>query len=57
MSYAVLTDDDVRRVMPMIAAVDRIESALRENAEGTMITPPRFRVEVEKGSLICQTRS
>lgn len=52
MSYSVLTDDDVRRVMPMSAAVDRIESALRENAEGTMITPPRFRVEVEKGSLI-----
>ena len=52
MNYRVLTDDDVRRVMPMNAAVDRIESALRENAEGTMVAPPRFQVDVEKGSLI-----
>ena len=52
MRYTVLTDDDVRRVMPMSAAVDRIESALRENAEGTMVAPPRFRVDVDKGALI-----
>ena len=52
MNYRVLTDDDVRRVMPMSAAVDRIESALLENAEGTMVAPPRFQVDVEKGSLI-----
>jgi hypothetical protein len=32
----------VRRVLPMSAAVDRIESALREHAEGTMVAPPRF---------------
>ena len=47
-----LTDDDVRRVMPMSAAVDRIESALREHAEGALIAPPRFRVDVDKGALI-----
>jgi len=52
MRYTVLTDDDVRRVMPMSAAVDRIESALREHAEGTMVAPPRFRVDVDKGALI-----
>src|SRR5438128_10725798 len=52
MRYTVLTDDDVRRVMPMSAAVDRIESALRENAEGTMVAPPRFQVDVDKGALI-----
>src|SRR5262252_5429418 len=52
MRYTVLTDDDVRRVMPMSAAVDRIESALREYAEGTMVAPPRFRVDVDKGALI-----
>ena len=52
MPYTVLTDDDVRRVLPMSAAVDRIESALREHAEGTMVTPPRFRVDVAKGALI-----
>src|SRR2546422_1138686 len=52
MRYTVLTDDDVRRVMPMSAAVDRIESALRENAEGTMVAPPRFQVDVAKGALI-----
>ena len=52
MRSTVLTDDDVRRVMPMSAAVDRRESALRENAEGTMVAPPRFRVDVDKGALI-----
>src|SRR5919108_2106381 len=52
MRYTVLTDDDVRRVLPMSAAVDRIESALREHAEGTMVAPPRFRVDVDKGALI-----
>src|SRR2546428_1703349 len=52
MRYTVLTDDDVRRVLPMSAAVDRIESALRENAEGTMVAPPRFQVDVDKGALI-----
>ena len=53
MPYTVLTDDDVRRVLPMSAAVDQIESALREHAEGTMVAPPRFRVDVAKGALIC----
>src|SRR5437867_13316642 len=52
MRYTVLTDDDVRRVMPMSAAIDRIESALREHAEGTMVAAPRFRVDVDKGALI-----
>lgn len=52
MHYAVLTDDDVRRMLPMSAAVDRIESALREHAEGTLVAPPRFRVDVDKGALI-----
>lgn len=52
MRSTVLTDDDVRRVMPMSAAVDRIESARREHAEGTMVAPPRFRVDVDKGALI-----
>src|SRR6266581_3133011 len=53
MRYTVLTDDDVRRVLPMSAAVDRRASALREHAEGTMLAPPRFRVDVDKGALIC----
>jgi ornithine cyclodeaminase len=53
MRSTVLTDDDVRRVLPMSAAVDRIESALREHAEGTLVAPPRFRVDVVKGALIC----
>jgi alanine dehydrogenase len=52
MRSTVLTDDDVRRVMPMSAAVDRRASALREHAEGTMVAPPRFQVDVVKGALI-----
>ena len=41
MRSTVLTDDDVRHVLPMNAAVDRIESAMREHAEGTMVARPR----------------
>jgi ornithine cyclodeaminase/alanine dehydrogenase-like protein (mu-crystallin family) len=52
MRSTVLTDDAVRRVMPMSAAVDRIASALREHAEGTMVAPPRFRVDVGKRAMI-----
>jgi hypothetical protein len=52
MRSIVLTDDAVRRVLPMSAAVDRIESALREHAAGTLVAPPRFRVDVAKGALI-----
>jgi len=52
MRSTVLTADDVRRVMPMRAAVDRRESALQEHAEGTMVAPPRFRVDVDQGALI-----
>lgn len=40
MRSTVLTDNDVRRVLPMSVAVDRIESALREHAEGTLVAPP-----------------
>ncbi len=50
MRYAVLTDDDVRRMLPMSAGVDRIASALREHAEGTLVAPSRFRVNVAKGA-------
>ena len=49
MRYTVLTDDDVRRVMPMSAAVDRIESALREHAEGTLARLPGSRSTWTRG--------
>src|SRR5262245_52849545 len=52
MPYAVLTDDDVRRVLPMSAAVDRIASALRERAERTMVATRRLRGDVAKGALM-----
>jgi alanine dehydrogenase len=49
---AVLTDDDVRRVLPMSAAVARIEAAPREPTEGTLVAPPRCRVDAAKRAVI-----
>lgn len=51
-SYTVLTDADVDKHLPMAEAISVIEDALREKAEGTLIAPPRFRVELGKGALV-----
>ena len=49
--YKILTDDDVRK-LPMAVAVNKMEHAFREKANGTLIAPPRFRLEAPKGALI-----
>jgi hypothetical protein len=43
MRYIVLTDDDVRRVLPMSAAVDRIESACGSTRKGLWLRLPASR--------------
>ncbi len=52
MTYRVLSDDDVARILSMGDVIRKIEDALWEKAEGTLIAPPRFHVNVEKGSLV-----
>jgi ornithine cyclodeaminase len=49
--YKILTDEDVRR-LPMGMAIDAMEAAFREMAAGTLIAPPRFRVDGGAGSLV-----
>lgn len=52
MTYHVLTEDDVRRLLPMRDAVDAMETAFREMANGSLVAPPRFRVESPDVALV-----
>ncbi|MDQ4078725.1 MAG: ornithine cyclodeaminase family protein [Chloroflexota bacterium] len=52
MTYHILKDEDVARLLSMEEAIHTIEDAFREKAEGTLVAPPRFHVSVEKGSLV-----
>lgn len=51
-TYRVLTDHDVQELLSMDEAIRKIEDALFEKEEGTLVAPPRFRVEVDRGSLV-----
>ena len=51
-SYLVLTDADVTEHLTMPVAVEKMEDAFRELAAGTLVAPPRFRVEAPKGALV-----
>ena len=50
--YLVLTDTDVAEHLTMPVAVEKMEDAFRELAAGTLVAPPRFRVEAPKGALV-----
>jgi ornithine cyclodeaminase/alanine dehydrogenase-like protein (mu-crystallin family) len=50
--YQILTDDDVRKTLTMETAVAVMEQALRARAEGALVAPPRFSVEVGEGGLM-----
>jgi alanine dehydrogenase len=52
MSYHILTDDDVRRLLPMPDAVRAMETAFREMANGSLVAPSRFRVESPDVALV-----
>ncbi len=52
MSYQILTDEDVDCVLTMADAVRKMEDALREQAAGTLVAPPRFHVDTAGGSLV-----
>lgn len=48
----VLDDGDVKKTLKMGDVVRMIEVALREKANGTLVAPPRFRIDAPKGSLV-----
>lgn len=52
MSYQVLTDSDVLRLIRMKSIIEVIERAFHEKANGSLVSPPRFRLETEKGDLV-----
>ncbi len=51
MAYVVLNDNDIKDVLTMPLALNRVEATIREHGEGMLIAPPRFRVETENGGL------
>jgi ornithine cyclodeaminase/alanine dehydrogenase-like protein (mu-crystallin family) len=52
MSYQVLTDSDVLRLTRMKPVIEAIERAFREQANATLVSPPRFQLETENGNLV-----
>ncbi|MCK4988376.1 MAG: hypothetical protein KAS40_22730, partial [Desulfobacterales bacterium] len=50
--YHILTDDDIKRSLPMDRVIETIEGSLRAKNAGQLIAPPRFSVDVEKGALV-----
>nr|WP_303802255.1 ornithine cyclodeaminase family protein [Alicyclobacillus macrosporangiidus] len=54
-SYRILRDSDVYELLSMSDVIRKIEDALREKTQGTLIAPPRFRVETDRGALVFTT--
>jgi len=52
LSYLVLTDADVLKFSRMTSMIDAIEHVFYEKAKGTLVSPPRFQLETEKGNLV-----
>ena len=52
MSYQILTDADVQRLTRMKPVIEAIERVFLEKENGTLVSPPRFRLETEDGDLV-----
>ena len=52
MTYSILTDADLERVLTYPRAIEQIERALREHAAGTLSAPPRFHVDMGTGQMV-----
>lgn len=50
--YHILTDQDVEKFVSMPSIVDALERALAEQANGSLMAPPRFRLETLHGDLV-----
>lgn len=50
--YQIMTDEDVNRILQMETVVNVIEQTLRARAEGALVAPPRFSVELGEGALV-----
>ncbi len=52
MPYQILTDQDVAQYLTMPVAIQKMEIAFQEMANGTLEAPPRFRVNANEGALV-----
>ena len=50
--YRILTDEDVEKLVSMKLVVNAIERTFEEQANGTLVSPPRFHLETEQGDLV-----
>ncbi|MGB0388344.1 MAG: hypothetical protein ACPGWR_26290, partial [Ardenticatenaceae bacterium] len=51
-NYHILTDEDVANYLTMREAITYMEGAFREQANGTLVAPPRFAVKAPKGRMV-----
>ena len=50
--YRILTDEDVEKLVSMKLVVNAIERTFEEQANGTLVSPPRFHLKTEQGDLV-----
>ncbi len=50
--YRILTDEDISRIWGIESVVNIMEQTLRAKAEGALVAPPRFSVDVDAGALV-----
>ena len=47
----IITDSELSSYLTMPEAIEAVESAIREKENGNFLTPPRFYIENDYGSL------
>lgn len=47
----IITDDDVRRLLPMTECIEAMRTAFKDLADGTAVSPPRLRYNVDTPDL------
>lgn len=52
--YQVLTDRDIENLGSMKMIIEAITRSFEEQSNGTLISPPRFRIETDLGDLVLQ---
>jgi ornithine cyclodeaminase/alanine dehydrogenase-like protein (mu-crystallin family) len=50
--YQVLTDADVDRLLSIPASISAMEGALLSQSKGTLVAPPRFSIQSDRGGLV-----
>jgi len=51
-NYKVLTDDDFKKLLSMNEVISVVELAFKAKAAHTLISPPRFHIDTDKGGLV-----